>query len=122
MDHALNRLSRQLCAALEAALAGRKVQPPEAGRIFWNTFQRLSVTRSYHAAGPNPIQPSEIETFCRITRTPLEPHHIMILMAMDRAWIDQAYAGQKARDKGIKSLPPVSTRPISAGILDAMMG
>ena len=118
----MSPLSRQLCAAVKAHLTGRKVPPPEAGVLLWNAFQRLSSTRTYHMAGPNPLQPSEIEAFCRTMRLPLEPRHVAILMEMDRAWLDQAYAGKAAEAKGVKTLPPVSQRSLSAALFDAVVG
>ena len=116
------KLSRQLCAAVVAAMGGQKVLPPEAGRVLWNAFQRLSGSRTYNPAGPNPIQPSEIEAFCRITRLPLEPHHVAILMDMDGAWLEKAYARQKPAPEGVKTLPPISAQPLSAALLDVVMG
>ncbi len=117
----MTRLERQLCAAVRASLSGGKMRPPEAGLPLWNAFRQLSSTRSYHMAGPNPLQPSEIEAFCRMMRLPLEPRHLRILLAMDQAWLGHAYAKAKAPD-GMKTLPPVSRHPISAALMDAVFG
>ncbi|RWR29529.1 hypothetical protein D2T31_10765 [Sinirhodobacter populi] len=114
-------LQRQLCAALRTQLRGGKVLPPEAGLPLWDAFLDLSGSRTYHAAGPNPIQMTEIAAYCRMMRLPLEPRHVSILMAMDGAWLDHAYSGAKTPE-GVKALPPVSTRPISAALLDAVLG
>lgn len=119
---ASGKLSRQLCAAVGTAMDGRRVQPPEAGRVLWNAFQRLSASRTYNPAGPNPIQPSEIEAFCRITRLPLAPHHVAILMDMDGAWLERAYARQKPAPEGVKTLPPVSAHGLTAELLDLAIG
>lgn len=117
----LNRLKKQLCAAVMAALTGRKVRPPEAGLELWNAFQRLSATRTYHPAGPNPIQPSEIAAWCQLMRMPLEPRHVDIITAMDAAWLDQAYARDRAAPDGVKTLPPVSQVPLTAALFDAVL-
>lgn len=118
----MSRLSRQLCAAVTASFAGGKARPPEAGRILWNTFRRLSLTRTYHAAGPNPLQPTEIEAFCRMMRLPLEPRHVAILLEMDRAWLDQAYAKTRRGPEGMKMLPPRSNQPLTAALADLVLG
>lgn len=118
----VNRLERQLCAAVRASLAGEKARPPEAGLTLWNAFQQISATRTYHAAGPNPIQPSEIEAFCRMMRLPFEPRHLRIIMAMDQAWLDRAYAVTKAPVAGVKILPPVSKQPLNAALADLVLG
>ena len=117
----MRRLEAQLCAALRGALAGKKSRLPEAGLPLWNAFQGLSATRTYHPGGPNPIQPSEIIAWCHLHRMPFAPHHVDILLAMDQAWLDQAYAKARAPE-GVKALPPVSAHPISAALLDAVMG
>lgn len=114
-------LKKHLCTAVTAALRGEKGSPPEAGLLLWNAFQGLTATRTYHPAGPNPIQPSEIAAWCQLHRLPLAPHHVDILLAMDQAWLDHAYAKARASE-GVKALPPVSAHPISAALLDAVMG
>ena len=118
---ARTRLSRQLCAAVTAALSGARVRPPEAGRPLWNAFQRLNATRTYHMAGPNPISFAEIEAFARLMRLPLEPWHVTILMDMDAAWLTQATARAKVPE-GVKALPPISKQPLNAALLDVVMG
>lgn len=117
----MNRLKQHLCAAVVASLGGGKVVPPEAGRDLWNAFQRLSRSRTYSMQGPNPIQPSEILAWCRLMRQPLGPRHVETILAMDEAWLGRAYASSKAPE-GVKTLPPVSKHPISAALLDAVMG
>ncbi|WP_353428934.1 phage tail assembly chaperone [Paracoccus denitrificans] len=117
----MNRLRKQLCAAVTASLTGQKGNPPETGRALWNAFQGLSVTRTYHPAGPNPIQPSEVLAWCQLHRMPMEPRHVEILLAMDQAYLDHAYAAAK-RPEGVKAMAPVSKTPLTAGLLDAMFG
>ncbi|MBL4918966.1 phage tail assembly chaperone [Szabonella alba] len=117
----MQRLTRQLCAAVRASIAGNRVRPPEAGRPLWNAFQRLNATRTYHRAGPNPIQPSEVEALCRMMCVPFGPHHIAILLAMDQVWLDQVYA-QKGAPEGVKTLPPISKQPLTAALFDLVVG
>lgn len=117
----MNRMKRQLCAAVAASLDGSKARPPEAGQPLWNAFQRLSAGRTYHAAGPNPIQFCEIEAFRRLMNLPLAPHHVEILRAMDATWLD--HVSQRAKvPPGVKVLPPVSKRPLNVALLDVVMG
>lgn len=117
----MDRLTNHLCAAVRASLRNEKRRLPEAGLLLWNAFQGLSATRTYHAAGPNPIQPSEIAAWCQLHRLPLAPRHVDILLAMYQAWLDHAYAAAR-RPEGVKALPPVSKTPLTAGLLDAILG
>jgi hypothetical protein len=113
------RLERQLCQAVREGLTGGKARPPIAGMLLWNAFQRLSAARTYHAAGPNPIAHVEVEALCRLMRLPLEPRHVAILVAMDRAWIEAAVADRP--QPGAKTLPRV-TGEASPALVDAVMG
>lgn len=117
----MRRLKSQLCTTVASGLRGDTCRAPEAGLPLWNAFQGLTATRTYHAAGPNPIQPSEILAWCQLHRLPLGPQHVEILLAMDQAWLDHAYAAAKA-PQGAKVLPPISKTPLTAGLLDAMLG
>lgn len=117
----MNHLKKHLCGAVTAALRGEKSRPPEAGLLLWNAFQSLTATRTYHAAGPNPIQPSEISAWCALMRQPLAPHHVDALLAMDQAWLDVAYSAAR-RPEGVKALPPISQMPLTTALLDAMLG
>jgi hypothetical protein len=119
---ALHRLQAQLCRAVEASIMGERAMPPEAGVPLWNAFHRLSAQRTFHAVGPNPIQPAEIAAFCALTGLPLPPHHVSIILAMDRAWLEVAHRRTRPAPDGVKALPPVSRQPISAALLDAVLG
>lgn len=118
----LSRMERQLCDAVQAPLRREKPKPPEAGVALWNLFHRLSNQRTYHAAGPNPIQPSEVVAYCALMRLPLEAHHARILFAMDAAWLEQAHAMARVAPEGVQGVPPISKQPISAALLDAVLG
>ena len=117
----MTRLSRHLCAVLKAHLAGGRPNPPEAGVPLWNAFLALSRSRSYHAGGPEAIRFTEIEAWCRLTRTPLAPHHIRILANMDEAWLEHAYA-RRGAPEGIKAMPQLSKQPLSAALFDVAVG
>ena len=117
----MNRLRKQLCAALEARMKGRKVPVPEAGKELLDAFAALSRARSYSPFGPNPISYAEITAWCNLMRVPLAPHHVEIITALDEVWMDQVTAKQDTPE-GVKALPPISEHPLSAGIFDAVFG
>ena len=116
------RLQKQLCSALSEQLKGKRVVMPEAGRQLVRAFDALSETRTWHAQGPNAITFTEIEAWMRLTGTPLKPDHVAIIRAMDRTFKDAIYTRQVGAPEGMKTLPPVSQHPISAALLDVMMG
>lgn len=72
-------------------------------------FIALSRTRYYSGMGPNPISCLEIEAWCRLTRTPLAPHHVEIITAMDQEWL-----------KGGAEKPPKAD--LTPAVFDAAMG
>lgn len=118
-------LEKLLCAELKRQLesTGRGgVSIPAGGELLWRWFLDLNRTRTYHAAGPNPIQPSEIEAYARSTGWPIEPRHIVVLRAMEDVWMDHAHTRAARVPDGVKPLPPVSTTPLSAGMVDALFG
>ncbi|REF67402.1 phage tail assembly chaperone [Paracoccus versutus] len=117
----MSRLKDQLCAALRARLAGKRVIAPEAGWPLLDAFQALSVARSYGSAGPNPISWAELAAWSQVMRRPIEPAHAEIIMDLDQVWLEHASRGGKAPE-GVKALAPVSKHPISAALLDAVMG
>jgi len=97
------RLERQLIRAFKTPAADQeRVLVSEAGRLFWTMFTELSNARTMGPAGPNPIQFSEIESWARLNRWPLEPRHVQLIRAMDDAWIEGVYA---KRDSEAPSAP-----------------
>jgi len=92
----MTNLERILCAALKRHLDGKSGRPPAGAEIIWNAFARLSSRRGMGFSGPNPITFTEIEAFARLERLPLEPHHVRVIEAMDRTWLDHA-AGPKPK-------------------------
>ncbi|WP_166486329.1 phage tail assembly chaperone [Cereibacter sphaeroides] len=115
----MKRLERQLRAALGKAAAGRNPLVPEAGQVLWQAFWQLSRCRTFHAAGPNPIAWTEIEAWARLMRTPLEPHHVRILAALDDAWLDHLYANRGGTGQAVQAQ---SSHPLTPELLDAMFG
>lgn len=113
------RLKKQLCAALGRAMAGKPARPPEAGLLIWNTFMRLSARRTAFYGGVNPIQPSEVEAYCRLTRQPLEPHHVEMIFAMDNLWLERALSKETEAPEGVKTLPQRSSHGITPALFDA---
>lgn len=74
---------------------------PDGSGPIWNAFVALSRTRTMTEAGPNPISFTEIDAWCRLTRTPLEPHHVEVIAAMDAVWLEEVRAYQeRASGKG----------------------
>lgn len=112
-----------MVATLKKHLAsGKPVILPAGGQLLWQWFTDLCSGRSLHAGGPNPISLGDIDAYCRISRWPMQPHHVAILQAMDRAYIEHAYAGQQRTPDGVKTLPPRSEHAMTAGMFDAMFG
>ncbi|MGN7868994.1 phage tail assembly chaperone [Paracoccus sp. 22332] len=118
----MDRLKKQLCAALKTRLAGGTSRLPEAGLPLWEAFGVLSRARSYNPHGPNPITWEAIAAYSQLMRVPLEPRHVDIITALDAVWIEDAYRIDKQTPEGVKTLPPLSQHPINAGLLDAMLG
>lgn len=116
------RLQHLLVAALNRHLAGGRPVVPEAGVLLWNLFGEIAGSRTYHAAGPNPISHAEIEAFARLHRWPLQQHHIAILRAMDEAWVAHVYAETRRSQNGGKSLPTGREQAITATAFDAVFG
>lgn len=116
-------LSNLLCDHLRMSLSGARPGPvPAGGDLLWRWFLDLNRSRSYHTAGPNPISYSEILAYGTLMRWPIEPRHVVILLAMDAVMLDLARAKRTPAPEGVKTLPPISSRPMSAGMFDAMFG
>lgn len=116
-------LEKLLCAELKRQLEAKgacTMHVPAGGDLLWGWFLDLNRTRTYHAAGPNPLQPSEIEAYARLMRWPMESRHVAILLAMDNIWIENAARRVAPTPDGVKKLPSVSATPLTAGLLDAM--
>ena len=110
---AQRRLRAQLVAALETHLArGGRPRPPLAGQPIWQAFAALSDLRQWGEATPQPIQPSEVEAWARLSRCFLPPHHVELIFAMDAAWLKWQRTPEAERVVG----------PLTGATFDAMMG
>lgn len=96
-----DRLRAQLVAALKVHLHhGDAPDVPEAGRLLWRAFMELDGTRTFHAAGPNPIGFAEIEAWGRLMGYPLAQRHVATLRAMDSALLGHVAAeARKAAER-----------------------
>lgn len=116
----MHRLQSQLVSALQENLRRREDRPqiPEAGRLLWAAFLELDATRSFSATGPSPITYAEIESWARINRYPLAPHHVAILRAMDAALIRQ-FAEEVKRQQSNKRQGAKSRAALTPAFFDA---
>lgn len=114
-DPALGRLSAHLCAALLAHLTTHAPpQVPEAGGLLWRAFAELCEGRRYADGMPLALSVGELVAWVQLTGIPLRAHHLRIIRAMDRVWLDHARAGAG----GAKA----AAVPLTAEIFDAVFG
>ena len=73
-------------------------------------------------SGPNPISHQDIVLYGNIMRWPIEPRHVAILRAMDEVWLEHVQKRTAPLPAGVKASAPVSSTPLTAGMLDAMFG
>lgn len=119
------RLQDLLCSELKRQLEAKgstRPRIPAGGELLWRWFMDLNRSRTLHAAGPNPIAYTEIVAYAALMRWPIEPRHVMILRALDQTYLEASMKPQTAAPEGVKTLPPVSSAPVSAGLIDAMFG
>ena len=105
---AKDRLQRQLCGAIRSEMSGGTPDVPEAGRLIWGMFIDLSTARTWSAAGPNPIQWSEIDAWARLRRWPVRNRHINVLRAMDRTWLECARLDRTGRQRPVAEATPAA--------------
>ncbi|WP_432377076.1 phage tail assembly chaperone [Agrobacterium rosae] len=119
------RLRELLCDELKRQLEAKApVAPriPAGGDLLFRWFLDLHRSRTYHAAGPNPISYAEIQAYGQLMQWPIESRHVMILRAMDQTYLECRMKPQAEAPEGVKTLPPISTAPVTAGLVDAMFG
>lgn len=119
------RLRELLCEELKRQLEAKAQTTPRipaGGDLLFRWFLDLHRSRTYHAAGPNPISYTEIQAYAVMMRWPIEPRHAMILKAMDQTYLECNMKPQIEAPEGVKTLPPISTAPVTAGLVDAMFG
>lgn len=116
-------LKKLMIAALKQQLKTEKpVHLPAGGALLWTWFNELSRARTMHAAGPNALSFQDIHAYVAVRRLEFGQHHIDILLAMDHAYLEHFRAANERPPEGVRTLPAVSNRSISAGLFDAMMG
>ncbi|CUX15431.1 MULTISPECIES: hypothetical protein [Agrobacterium] len=121
----MSNLADHLCAELKRQLEARSpVAPriPTGGELLFRWFLDLHQARTYHAAGPNPISHAEILAYTQLMRWPIEPRHVSILRAMDRTYLECQSLRKNDAPEGVKNLPPISSAPLTAGLVDAIFG
>lgn len=118
----MKQLEKILCAFVAARLAGESAAVPDGAGPLFEAFAALSSARSYGPNGPNPITWADLAAWSRMMRVPIEPHHARIIMAMDRAWLDQVYSKAGQAPEGVKTLPPMSAKPLTAALFDVVAG
>ncbi|MGN7829623.1 phage tail assembly chaperone [Agrobacterium radiobacter] len=121
----MSNLRDLLCAELKRQLEARSpVAPriPAGGDLLWRWFMDLHRSRTLHAAGPNPIAYAEIVAYAALMRWPIEPRHVSVLRAMDQTYLEASMKPQAAAPEGVKTLPPISSAPVTAVLVDAMFG
>lgn len=118
-------LKKLLCIELKRQLSanGRCVATiPAGGEMLWKWFLALSKTRTVHQAGVNPIQFTEMQAYFRLHKIDARQDHIDALLAMDEVLMTHISARNGHAPEGVKTLPPISKTPITAGLIDAMFG
>jgi hypothetical protein len=88
--------------AVVAKIKGRKLdenapQLPREMRYLWGIFLSLHNRRGSNGFGPTPLAWSEMEAFCRLTGTPLDPWEVEAICALDEAYLD---ASESVTDVG----------------------
>jgi hypothetical protein len=81
--------------AVVARMTGRTVNEdspklPREMRYLWRTFLSLHRARTSNGWGPNPITWSEMDAFCRLTGSPLDPWEAEAVRALDEAFLEVA--------------------------------
>ncbi|MBN8976153.1 MAG: hypothetical protein J0I08_06720 [Rhizobiales bacterium] len=90
---------------------------PWSGARIWSLFLRLHEGRGAGGFGPSPISYQDMEAFSAITGEPLRPFEIDAIRALDREWLKAAASKTDGADS---SGAPVSSRPMSPALFDAM--
>lgn len=111
----MTKLSKHLCQAVQDSLAGKPVKALDGSAPIWNAFRSLSATRTYSMGGADPLQPMQIEAYCRMMGLPLRPHHIQTILDMDQVWLGHARTDPKDKRQ-------VSSQPLTGNLFDAMFG
>jgi hypothetical protein len=125
MTRGQTRLRDQLRDSLRNHLRNKgHPRVPEAGRVLWSAFIEISAARGVHQFGPAPIGFTDIKGWARLTGTPLAPHHVEIIRAMDEAFVEhfQSAAKDERTPEGVKTIQRSSGQPLSPALFDAALG
>lgn len=120
------RLLSQLATVAAAAARGARIAVPEAGRLPWRWFCDLNATRTWHAAGPNPITYAEISAYSASMRLDLRAQDVELVRAIDDHWVAAQYA--KLREAAGDTRPTSEIRSweraqaVSPASFDAVFG
>jgi hypothetical protein len=111
-------LQKLLCAEVRRNLkAGDRPRIPAGGELLWRWFSDLCGTRQAGLNGPLPIAFNEIAAYAWLFTIPIEPRHVVVLKAMDAAFLDEI--AESTPPPGTKIAPRVSPRPLSSALFDA---
>jgi hypothetical protein len=106
------RMAAQLLAALEAhCQTGGAPRVPVAGVPIWQAFAALCMRRQWHANGGQPLTLAEVQAQARLCGMVFAPHHVDLIFALDRAWLE-AMANPR----------PADAVPLTPDLFDAMLG
>lgn len=113
------RFNELLKDALRSNLdTNSKPNIPAGGGEIWRWFNDLSRSRSYHAAGPNPITYTEIAAYCLSMRIPMRPHHIDAIRMLDDVFLNFIHGSKPSAVRPERK----SSGALTAGLFDAMFG
>jgi len=59
-------------------------------RFLWGAFLSLSKARTGNGFGPNPLPYGEIDAWCRLMQTRLDPWEVDALRRLDDAYLEAA--------------------------------
>lgn len=81
--------------AVVAKVTGRKIEDnspvlPREARYLWTTFVSLHRARTSSGFGPNPITWTEIDAYCRLNGTALDPWEVEAVRALDDTYMSVA--------------------------------
>lgn len=107
----MKRLRKLMLAALAAHLDGGRPRAPEAGRLVWEMFARLSNGRRYDGGVPLAITQGEFAQAEQRGGARWPPDLVAILWAMDAAWLD--HMRRPVEEKA---------EPLTAAAFDAAFG
>jgi hypothetical protein len=99
---------------------GKAPAIPAGGELLWTWFCDLNSGRTFHAHGPNPIGWGELQAYAALTRWPIARRHIVVLQAMDRAYLEFDRAERMPGAQG--KVAARSGRPMSPALFDTIFG